>query len=171
MLAVAAALVITAGGFLIDVLFHKAQRLLASDFYTFLVAGSLCYALLLHEARRRAALTRRMEITADVNHHIRNALTGVVFTAAVKNDPALEAVLRDATARIDWVLTTVLPDGAPDLQWPVQTPSWTPSPWRQSAAESKSESTTASGTPPSPPTISGQPPHLAPRNHPSANPS
>ena len=117
-------------GFLVDVHFHKAQRLLASDLYTFIVAGALCYLLLAREARRRAALSRRMEIAADVNPHIRNALTGVVFTAAVQNDPALQEVLKDATARIDWVLNTVLPDGSEDLQWPVQATKWSPSAWR-----------------------------------------
>ena len=85
--------------------------------------------MLTFQARRRAALSRRLEIAAEVNHHIRNALHGVVLTAAVQNDPALEAVLHDATDRIDWVLNTVLPDGHRDLQWPIQASSWTPSAW------------------------------------------
>lgn len=128
-LAVAAGLAIGICGFLIDHFVHKAQRLLASDVYTCLIAFALCYLLLQLESRRRTALARRMEIAAEVNHHIRNALTGVVFTAAASNNPELEAVLRDATERIDWVLNTVLPDGSPDLQWPVQAEAWRPSSW------------------------------------------
>ncbi len=123
-------------GFLIDHFVHRAQRLLASDLYTCLIAFALCHLLLRYEARRRAALARRMEIAADVNHHIRNALTGVVFTAAARQDPALQEVLQDATARIDWVLNTVLPDGAADLRWPVQAPSWSPSHWQNGSPRS-----------------------------------
>ena len=79
-----------------------------------------------------------MQIAAEVNHHIRNALTGVVFTAAVRNDPALEAVIMDATARIDWVLNTVLPDGSEDLRWPVQSPDWQPGRWQGSVQSTES---------------------------------
>lgn len=127
------------GGVAIDHFVHGIKKVMASDVYTFLIAVVFCYVLLQLEARRRAVLDRRMQIAAEVNHHIRNALTGVVFTAAASNDPALQAVLEDATARIDWVLNTVLPDGASDLQWPVQAPEWSPSPWNGSRTESPAE--------------------------------
>ena len=129
LLALAAALVLSGCGFLADFLIHDAHRLLASDLYTFLIAFLFTYALLRLESHRRRVLSRRMEIAADVNHHIRNALTGIVYTAAVQNDPALQAVLKDATERIDWVLNTVLPGDAVELRWPVQAPDWRPSPW------------------------------------------
>lgn len=132
-LALCAGLLMSGCGFLIDVQFHKAQRLLASDLYTFALTFLFSYILLRYEARRRAMLFRRMEIAAEVNHHIRNALTGIVYSAAVRSDPALQAVIEDATARVDWVLTTVLPDGSSDLQWPIQVPSWQPSPWVEAA--------------------------------------
>lgn len=138
LLALFAAVLISACGFLVDHLVHKADRLLASDFYTCAIAFLFCYVLLQFEARRRANLARRMEIAAEVNHHIRNALTGVVFTAAARNDPALQDVLRDATARIDWVLNTVLPDGSAHLRWPVQSRSWRPSSWKGAQAEGNS---------------------------------
>lgn len=128
-LASLAALLISSCGVLVDVVVHHQDRVVASDLYTYVVAFVFSYLLLQNEARRRSILARRMEIVADVNHHIRNALTGVIYTAAVQGDPALQAVLQDATARIDWVLTTVLPDGSAELQWPVQTTSWRPSSW------------------------------------------
>ena len=127
------AILISGCGFLVDHIIHKADRLLASDFYTCGIAFVFSYALLAYESRRRAVLSRRMEVVAEANHHIRNALTGVVLTAAVQNDPALEEVLKDATARIDWVLNTVLPDGSAELRWPVQSPEWRPSRWRSSS--------------------------------------
>lgn len=133
LIALLASVLISGCGFLVDRFIHKADRLLASDFYTLVIAFIFSYALLSYEARRRAVLRRRMQVAADVNHHIRNALTSVVFTAAVQNDPRLTSVIEDATARIDWVLNTVLPDGSDSLRWPVQSPEWTPSSWEQPA--------------------------------------
>jgi hypothetical protein len=130
------AMVIAGCGFGVDFLFHNAQsasKLYASDLYTCLVAFALCYLLLIYEKRRRLLLARRMEIAAEVNHHIRNALTAVVFSASVQNDANLQAVIEDATARIDWVLTTVLPDGTADLRWPVQAKAWRPVSWAEHA--------------------------------------
>lgn len=130
-LALAAGVLIGGCGVVIDHVVHGVTHLYASDVYTALLGFLLCYVLLVNEDRRRAHLARRMHIVADVNHHIRNALTGVVFSAAVRNDPALQAVLQDATARIDWVLNTVLPDGTSELQWPVQAEQWSPSSWNK----------------------------------------
>ncbi len=124
-------------GFAVDFFFHATTRLYASDAYTFLVAFSLCYVLLVYEKRRRFLLARRMEIAAEVNHHIRNALTAVVFSASVQNDPVLQQVIEDARARIDWVLTTVLPDGADNLRWPVQAKAWKPVSWAEHAEKTR----------------------------------
>lgn len=117
-------------GFGLDCLVHHASRIYASDLYTCIVASVLSYLVLAYERRRRMILARRMEIAAEVNHHIRNALTAIVFSASVENDPALQLTLKEATERIDWVLTTVLPDGEERLKWPVQRPEWHPVAWR-----------------------------------------
>jgi hypothetical protein len=117
-------------GFGLDCLVHHASRIYASDLYTWIVASVLSYLVLIYEKRRRMILARRMEIAAEVNHHIRNALTAIVFSASVENDPSLQLILKDATERIDWVLTTVLPDGEEKLKWPVQRPKWRPVAWR-----------------------------------------
>jgi len=74
-------------------------------------------------------MVRRMAIAAEVNHHIRNALTAIVYSTSVKRDQPLQSVLKDATDRIDWVLNTVLPDGEESLKWPVQAPHWRPGNW------------------------------------------
>jgi hypothetical protein len=116
-------------GFGLDCLVHHASRIYASDLYTCIVATALSYLVLIYEKRRRMILARRMEIAAEVNHHIRNALTAIIFSASVENDKSL-LILKDATERIDWVLTTVLPDGEEKLKWPVQRPEWHPVAWR-----------------------------------------
>jgi hypothetical protein len=116
-------------GFGLDHLVHHVSRIYASDLYTCVVASVLSYLLMIYEKRRRMILARRMAIAAEVNHHIRNALTAIVYSASVRRDQTLQATLRDATDRIDWVLTTVLPDGEKRLTWPVQAPEWHPGAW------------------------------------------
>jgi hypothetical protein len=113
----------------LDRLVHHASRLYASDLYTCVVASVFSYLLMIYEKRRRMIMARRMAIAAEVNHHIRNALTAIVYSTSVKRDQPLQSVLKDATDRIDWVLTTVLPDGEEGLKWPVQAPQWRPGNW------------------------------------------
>jgi hypothetical protein len=117
-------------GFGLDRLVHHASRIYASDLYTCIIATVLSYLVMVYEKRQRMILARRMEIAAEVNHHIRNALAAIVFSASVENDQSLQSTLKDATERIDWVLTTVLPDGEERLKWPVQRPQWRPVAWR-----------------------------------------
>jgi hypothetical protein len=113
----------------LDRLVHHASRLYVSDLYTCVVAFIFSYLLMIYEKRRRMILARRMAIAAEVNHHIRNALTAIVYSTSVKRDQSLQSVLKDATDRIDWVLNTVLPDGEESLKWPVQAPQWRPGTW------------------------------------------
>ncbi len=113
----------------LDRLVHHASRLYVSDLYTCVVAFVFSYLLMIYEKRRRMILARRMAIAAEVNHHIRNALTAIVYSTSVKRDQSLQTVLKDATDRIDWVLNTVLPDGEESLKWPVQAPQWRPGEW------------------------------------------
>ena len=95
----------------LDRLVHHASRIYASDLYTCVIASIFSYLLMIYEKRRRMILARRMAIAAEVNHHIRNALSAIIYSTSVRRDQPLQATLKDATDRIDWVLTTVLPDG------------------------------------------------------------
>ncbi len=146
LLAILVGLFIGGCGFVVDHFIHSVDRLYASDLYTCIVAALLSYALMVFEKRRRLILARRMAIAAEVNHHIRNALTAVVFTASVQNDPTLHAVIDDATARIDWVLTTILPDDAENLPWSIPTPSWRPKLWRGGNAKTAAQPVTQPGS-------------------------
>ena len=113
----------------LDYLVHHASRLYVSDLYTCIIASVFSYLLMIYEKRRRMIMARRMAIAAEVNHHIRNALTAIVYSTSVQQDQPLQSVLKDATDRIDWVLNTVLPDGEESLKWPVQAPQWRPGNW------------------------------------------
>jgi hypothetical protein len=129
LLALVVGLLIGVCGVGLDRLVHHASRIYASDLYTCVIASIFSYLLLIYERRRRTILARRMAIAAEVNHHIRNALTAIIYSTSVRHDQTLQATLKDATDRIDWVLTTVLPDGDGRLKWPVQAPKWRPSQW------------------------------------------
>ena len=113
----------------IDRLVHHVSGIYASDLYTCIVAAIFSYLLMIYEKRRRIILARRMTIAAEVNHHIRNALTAIVYSTSVRHDQSLRKTLKEATDRIDWVLNEVLPDGERKLRWPVQAPLWRPRPW------------------------------------------
>jgi hypothetical protein len=129
LLALAVGLLIGVCGVGLDRLVHHASRIYASDLYTCVIASIFSYLLMIYEKRRRMILARRMAIAAEVNHHIRNALTAIIYSTSVRRDQSLQATLKDATDRIDWVLNTVLPDGDGRLKWPVQAPKWRPNQW------------------------------------------
>jgi hypothetical protein len=129
LLAVVVGVLIGICGVGLDRLVHHASRIYASDLYTCVIASVFSYLLMIYEKRRRTILARRMAIAAEVNHHIRNALTAIIYSTSVRRDQPLQDTLKDATDRIDWVLTTVLPDGDGRLKWPVQAPKWRPSQW------------------------------------------
>lgn len=90
------------------VLHHEFRPLYASDWLVALVAAVLSGAALVRIQSRRRELLVRMQIVEDVNHHVRNALTSIVFSASLREDPELNAQVSEACARIDWVLSDVL---------------------------------------------------------------
>lgn len=122
----------------LDRLVHHASRIYVSDWYTCVVASVFSYLLMIYEKRRRMILARRMTIAAEVNHHIRNALSAIVYSTSVRGDQSLQSVLKDATDRIDWVLRMVLPDGEESLKWPVEAPQWRPVKWGEPGSSSGS---------------------------------
>jgi hypothetical protein len=84
------------------------RRLYFSDVLTGAVAALLSGIALLRLQVRRKQLLIRMQIVEDVNHHVRNALTAITLSTALQQDPELDALVRDASERIDWVLSDVL---------------------------------------------------------------
>jgi signal transduction histidine kinase len=55
-----------------------------------------------------------MQIIEDVNHHVRNALTAITLFSSLREDPELNANVRDACDRIDWVLHDLLSQTSSD---------------------------------------------------------
>ena len=84
------------------------RRIYASDILVGAAAATLSGSVLIRLQSHRRDLLSRMQIIEDVNHHVRNALTAITLSSSLRQDPELNARVRDACDRIDWVLNHVL---------------------------------------------------------------
>lgn len=80
-----------------------------------LAAGALVFA---YEVRRYNAMLRQMRIIAEMNHHIRNALEPILYSAYLKEQAQQIRMIEQGTERIQWALKEILPG---EFQ---QVPSW-----------------------------------------------
>ncbi len=69
-----------------------------------IIALMLSGSVLIRMQSHRRELLLRMQIIEDVNHHVRNALTAITLSSSLRHDPELNARVRDACDRIDWML-------------------------------------------------------------------
>jgi signal transduction histidine kinase len=88
------------------------ERLLAEGFSAVVVA--LLTAGLIHQAnQRREAALLRMQVIAEMNHHIRNALAAIsLSTDTIQNQQSIQ-VISESVDRITWALREVLPRSQP----------------------------------------------------------
>lgn len=115
LISVAVGVGVFASGILLDMALGIENReILFSDVFTGVMAGVLGYFAALHYARERRAALERLRVAADVNHHVRNALTTVLYSVHVSRDTALMKVTQDAVDRIDWALREILWDSDED---------------------------------------------------------
>jgi hypothetical protein len=84
------------------------RRVYASDVLVGLTAAILSGTALFRTETRRRELLRRMQIIEDVNHHVRNALSAITLSAALHENRELNTLIRNASDRVDWVLSDVL---------------------------------------------------------------
>ena len=88
------------------------ERLMAEGLST-LVVSCLVAALAYIARARQRLMAARMQVIAELNHHIRNALTPVSLSANASENPELVKMISDAVERIDWALREILPREAP----------------------------------------------------------
>ena len=80
-----------------------------SDTLAAVIAGVLVYRLLQYERDRREQLRQRLEIIAEMNHHVRNALQVISLSGySADSEQQLEHI-REGVNRIQWALKEVLP--------------------------------------------------------------
>ncbi len=81
-----------------------------SDTLAAVIAGALVYRLMQYERDRRKFVRQRLEVIAEMNHHVRNALQVISLSAhaSYADKQQLDAV-KASVNRIQWALKEVLP--------------------------------------------------------------
>ena len=89
---------------------HEPARLTIeiSDAISSIAIGFLWFQLMRMQQQRRELLRRRIEMIADMNHHVRNALQ-VISLSTHGRDQQEIANIRESMNRIQWALREVLP--------------------------------------------------------------
>ena len=88
------------------------ERLLAESLSAFIV--SCLIAKLASTAQQKHRLTMaRMQVIAEMNHHIRNALTPISLSAEITDNQQRIRVISEGVDRIDWALREILPRELP----------------------------------------------------------
>jgi hypothetical protein len=120
LIAAAIGLVMFAGSVVIDlVLLERRETPLAiviSNALVALLASTLVFTLLAYGRKQRRQVVERLEALNEVNHHIRNALQALTFTAATMKGTKDGAAISEAIERIQWALLEVLPRVEPSYQ-------------------------------------------------------
>jgi len=88
------------------------ERLLAEAVSALVV--TCLVARLAYLARRQQRLTlARMQVIAEMNHHIRNALAPIALSVDAIENQQLIQIISDGVDRIDWALREILPRETP----------------------------------------------------------
>lgn len=88
------------------------ERLLAEGLSA-LVVAALTAGLIHHANERREAAMLRMQVIAEMNHHIRNALAAIsLSTDTIENRQSIR-VISESVDRITWALREILPRNHP----------------------------------------------------------
>lgn len=108
------------GIFLIGVLVDAAARhyrigslweIVLGDMLAGVLAGLIVWR---YEVRRQRIVMDRLRVIAEMNHHVRNALQVVSYSAATHEDAHQAKITRESVDRIEWALREVLPGKTPD---------------------------------------------------------
>jgi len=70
-----------------------------------LLAGLLVFA---YEQQRHNAMLKRIQVIADMNHHVRNALQAITLSRYAENTQQIQ-VIDESAKRIQWALRELLP--------------------------------------------------------------
>ena len=73
------------------------------------VASLLFYRMLWYERQRRKAIRQRLETIAEMNHHVRNAIQTIAFSAHFPQYENAVKAIDESVKRVDWALKEILP--------------------------------------------------------------
>ncbi len=80
-----------------------------SDAVGAIVAGVLVFRILQYERDRRQLVRERLQVIADMNHHVRNALQVISLSAYSSADQQQLVAVQESVRRIQWALREILP--------------------------------------------------------------
>jgi len=103
----------------------RPEVLFLDDILAGVIAAALLYVAGLRSLERQQALERRLQIVADMNHHIRNALQAMVYAATLTDNNIYVQAVSESVKRIEWALSEILPltfDRNPSDLRPLQRP-------------------------------------------------
>lgn len=88
------------------------ERLLAEVLSAVVVTCLIAKLANITRQQRRLTMAR-MQVIAEMNHHIRNALTPVSLSVDAIDNQQLTCVISEAVNRIEWALREILPRETP----------------------------------------------------------
>lgn len=91
----------------------RGQLLFVSDAITAVLAGAMMLWVLLIQRTRHIETEQRMQVIAEMNHHVRNALQVISYWGVQERDRQQLRFIHEAVDRIEWALSDVLPRGVP----------------------------------------------------------
>jgi hypothetical protein len=89
------------------------QERLVAEGLSALIVGCLIAKLANINRRQHRLTIARMQVIAEMNHHIRNALTSISLSVHVTENQQPIRVISEGVERIDWALREVLPREVP----------------------------------------------------------
>ena len=84
---------------------RESQRVI-DDLFGAAIAGLLIYR---HERNRSRLLQEKLKTIELMNHHVRNALQPIIYSAYLAGQSQHVDLIRQSVARIDWALREILP--------------------------------------------------------------
>ena len=119
LIAAAIGVIMFVGSLAFDLALLKNEATLAiviSNGLAGLLAATLVFTVLAVGREQRRRLAERMDAMNEVNHHIRNALQSLAFTAAALKGTKNAEAIGEAVQRIQWALHEVLPKVEPTYE-------------------------------------------------------
>jgi hypothetical protein len=105
-------------GFDLVLLKHRETpaAIMVSNGLVALLAATLVFTLLAYGRQQRRRIMERMEALNEVNHHVRNALQALSFTAGALQGTKEGATVSESIQRIQWALLEMLPKVEPTYE-------------------------------------------------------
>lgn len=102
--------IISLGADLVLLRDHEPARMTieVSDAISSVVIGALSYRVFRLQQQRRNYVRQKVEVIADMNHHVRNALQVISLSTHGSGQEEISAI-RESVNRIQWALRELLP--------------------------------------------------------------